>query len=185
MSATLLQRVSDHLALGGLLDGYKIRFFRWTDDNAKEPTALFRLAGTQGALTDFSVQYPDVTLTLIGTRKSAMDDSERCRAIYQYLREHYQFVDYNWEGIYPEGSLLRTTVDETANDGWPDEDTETQTLESDDTSIEPTSEEEDGTPLYVTKLLNIEPLTAVSGPFYLQDGRPWFQMDFRLIVSDH
>jgi hypothetical protein len=127
VSATLLQRVSDHLAFGGLLDGYAVRYFRWTDDNASEPTILFRMAGSQGGLTDFSVQYPDVQVTLIGTATTVVADSERCREIYQYVRENFAL----------EGGL------------------------------------------------NIEPLAAVSGPFYLADGRPWFQMDFRVLVSDH
>jgi hypothetical protein len=119
--------VGDHLAFGGLLDGYTIRYFRWTDDNASEPTILFRMAGSQGALTDFSVQYLDVQVTLIGTATTVVADSERCREMYQYARENYEI------------------------DGG----------------------------------LNIEPLTAVSGPFYLADGRPWFQLDFRVLVSDH
>lgn len=127
MSATLLQRVSAHLAGGNLLDGYTVRYFRWTDDNGAEPTILFRMAGSQGALTDFSVQYPDVQVTLIGTATTVVADSERCREMYQYARENYEI------------------------DGG----------------------------------LNIEPLTAVSGPFYLADGRPWFQLDFRVLVSDH
>lgn len=127
MSATLLQRVSDHLAGGNMLDGYTVRYFRWTDDNESEPTILFRMAGSQGALTDFSLQYLDVQVTIIGTPSTVVLDSERCREIYQYCRENYQI------------------------DGG----------------------------------LNIEPLTAVSGPFYLEDGRPWFQLDFRVIVSDH
>jgi len=127
VSATLLQRVSDHLAGGSLLDGYTVRYFRWTDDNGSEPTILFRMAGSQGALTDFSVQYPDVQVTLIGTPTTVVADSERCREIYQYVRENFEI------------------------DGG----------------------------------LNIEPLTAVSGPFQLENGRPWFQLDFRVLVSDH
>ena len=127
MSETLLKRVSDHLSGGSLLDGYTVRYFRWTDDNGNEPTILFRTAGTQGALTDFTVQYPDVQVVLIGTPSSVNDDSERCRQIYQYCRENFDI------------------------DGG----------------------------------LNIEPLSAVFGPFYLDDGRPWFQLDFRLIVNDH
>ena len=127
MSATLLQRVSAHLAQGSLLDGYTVRYFRWTDDNDSEPTILFRMAGSQGALSDFSVQYPDVQVTLIGTPTTAVSDSERCREILQYVRENFEI------------------------DGG----------------------------------LNIEPLTAMSGPFQLENGRPWFQIDFRLIVSDH
>lgn len=127
MSATLLQRVSDHIDAGNLLDGYRIQYFRWTDANSEEPTILFRLAGSQGALTDFSLQYPDVQAVLIGSVATVVADSERCREICQYCRENYK--------IY--GGL------------------------------------------------NIEPLSAISGPFYLQDGRPWFQLDFRVIVSDH
>ena len=127
MSATLLQRVSDHLDKGNLLDGYDVHYFRWTDDNGKAPTILFRMAGSQGALSDFSVQYPDVQVTLIGAPTTAVSDSERCREILQYVRENFEI------------------------DGG----------------------------------LNIEPLTAMSGPFQLENGRPWFQIDFRLIVSDH
>ena len=125
MSATLLQRVSAHL--GSLTSGYTLRYFRWTDDNDQEPTLLFRMAGTQGALSDFSVQYPDVSVVLIGTPTTVVADSERCREILQYVRDNF------------------------ALDGG----------------------------------LNIEPLSAVSGPFYLENGRPWFQMEFRVIVSDH
>ena len=125
MSATLLQRVSAHL--GSLTSGYALRYFRWTDDNDQEPTLLFRMAGTQGALSDFSVQYPDVSVVLIGTPTTVVADSERCREILQYVRDNF------------------------ALDGG----------------------------------LNIEPLSAVSGPFQLENGRPWFQMEFRVIVSDH
>lgn len=125
MSATLLQRVSAHL--GSLTSGYTLRYFRWTDDNDQEPTLLFRMAGTQGALSDFSVQYPDVSVVLIGTARTVVADSERCREILQYVRDNF------------------------ALDGG----------------------------------LNIEPLSAVSGPFYLENGRPWFQMEFRALVSDH
>ena len=174
MSATLLQRVSDHLAFGGLLDGYAVRYFRWTDDNASEPTILFRMAGSQGGLTDFSVQYPDVQVTLIGTATTVVADSERCREIYQYVRENYQFIDYNWELFYPAASIQRSTIDEAVNEVWPESSGET-------VSAEPNLM----APPTVVKLLNIEPLAAVSGPFYLADGRPWFQLDFRVLVSDH
>tara|TARA_Y100000593_G_scaffold90839_2_gene178163 strand:+ start:1589 stop:1972 length:384 start_codon:yes stop_codon:yes gene_type:complete len=127
MSATLLQRVSDHLALGSLTDGYAVKYFRWTDASDSGPTMLFRMAGTEGALSDFSVQYPDVQVTIIATPQTAVSASERCREILQYVRENYLI------------------------DGG----------------------------------LNIEPITSMSGPFELSDGRPWFQLEFRVIVDDH
>lgn len=127
MSATLLQRVSAHLALGGLTNGYIVKYFRWTDADSEQPTMLLRAAGTEGALSDFSVQYPDVQLVVIGRPETVVADSERCRAILEWVRENYQIV----------GGL------------------------------------------------NIEPLSTMAGPYYLEDGRPWFQLEFRVIVSDH
>lgn len=129
MSATLLQRVADHLSAASLLDGYDVRFFRWTDVDAdgNTPLVMFRMAGSQGALTDFSLQYLDVQFLLLDNPASVVSADTRCRDIVTYIRENFD----------------------------------------------------------TTGALYIDPLSAVQGPFYLDNGRPWFMMDFRVIVSDH
>ena len=127
MSATLLQRVSAHLAAANLLDGYDVQYLRYTDANTQGPLVMFRMAGSEGALTDFTVQYPDVTMIMIATPTTAVSASERMREIVQFMRDDFQ------------------------GDG----------------------------------LLYIEPLSAVMGPYYMEDGRPWFQLEIRVIVNDH
>lgn len=127
MSATLLQRVSAHLAAANLLDGYDVKYFRYTDANTQGPLVMFRMAGSEGSETDFTVQYPDITMVMVATPTTAVSASERMRQILQYLRRDFQ------------------------GDG----------------------------------LLYIEPLSAVMGPYYMEDGRPWFQLEIRVIVNDH
>lgn len=129
MSATLLQRVHDHLNAGGLVSPYAVRYFRFTDLDITEntPFMLFRMAGSQGALTDFNVQYPDVQLVIVDNPAGVVAADTRARDIMQYVRSDF-----------------------------------------DDTDI-----------------IYIDPLSAVAGPFYFENGRPWFQLDFRVTVDDH
>lgn len=65
MSLAVLQRVKQHMDDAGLLAGYDVKYFRWTDADVEgaEPFVLFRQSGETGS--DEFVQGILVQITLV------------------------------------------------------------------------------------------------------------------------
>lgn len=87
MSATLLTRVKNLLDGEGLLSGYSVRYFRWTDADAdgSEPLILFRQSGS--GPSDIISQETRVNITLVATPTTVFAADTRAQAILRLLRD--------------------------------------------------------------------------------------------------
>jgi hypothetical protein len=97
MSATLLQRVKNHIIDdGGLLSDYSLRYYRWTDAdlNGSGSVALFRMTGTQG-LIQTPAQFIDVSLHLLADPDAVKTADDDMLEVLQYLR-----ADYSDTGVF-------------------------------------------------------------------------------------
>jgi len=91
MSITLLNRVKNHIIDdGGLLSGYAVKYYRWSDDdlNGKGSVALFKMSGTNGG-ADSVVQWPDVSLYLLADPDAVVAADNAMLAVLRYLRGDY------------------------------------------------------------------------------------------------
>lgn len=91
MSLALLERVSAHLSDAGLLTGYDVLYFKWTDEREAQntPFVLFRMAGTSG-VDNQCVQYPDVRILLVGTPTTAVDTDSDAYSLHRYFRTDFE-----------------------------------------------------------------------------------------------
>lgn len=105
MSATLLQRIKEHIVDdGGFLGGYGIRYYRWMDSdlNGSGSIALFRMSGLSGEVNR-QVQFNDVSLYLLADPDQVKQADDDLLAVLQYLRANPETTGaFN---IFPEGSF--------------------------------------------------------------------------------
>lgn len=95
MSAELLNRVKQHIVDGaGLLTGYTLRYYRWSDEdlNGSGNVALFRMTGTSGQ-TNHEAQQHDVSLFLLVGPKDVRRADDDMRAVVQYLRSEAGYTN--------------------------------------------------------------------------------------------
>ena len=87
MSATLLTRVKNLLDGEGLLTGYEVRYFRWTDADAdgNTPFILFRQSGS--GPSDVLLQETRVNITLVATPTTVVAADTRAQEILRLLRQ--------------------------------------------------------------------------------------------------
>lgn len=97
MSDDLLRNVSRHLSDGGVLDGYSIRYYKWTDEdlNGAGNVALFKMNGTFGQ-SDSVAQMPDVRLSIITNPDGVRDGDAAMLSILRYVRANYTIAG-EWE----------------------------------------------------------------------------------------
>lgn len=105
MSDDLLRRVSSHLDSGDLLEGYVVRYFRWTDAdlNGAGGVILFRMAGTAGR-SDSVAQTPHVSIQMLCDPDAVVAGDARMLAMLRYLRENYSSADVR--NMFPVGPVL-------------------------------------------------------------------------------
>jgi len=87
MSATLLQRVKDHIDAANLLAGYGVRYFQWTDadESGTTPFVMFRQSGSGDS--SILLQDTQVSIVLVGSGPTKILDTDtRAQAILRYLR---------------------------------------------------------------------------------------------------
>lgn len=87
MSATLLQRVKDHIDAANLLAGYGVRYFQWTDadETGATPFVMFRQSGSGDS--NILLQDTQVSIVLVGSGPTKILDTDtRAQAILRYLR---------------------------------------------------------------------------------------------------
>lgn len=92
MSDQLLIRAKEHIVdAGGLLGGYSLRYYRWTDQDlsGSANVALFHSPGTSGP-TDSVVQFPDISLLLLVGPAAVRQGDADMLAVLQYLRSSYK-----------------------------------------------------------------------------------------------
>lgn len=109
MSATLLQRVKDHIVDdGGLLSGFAIKYYRWSDAdlNGSGSVALFRMTGTSGSVQT-PAQHLDVSLFLLADPDAVVAADAAMLAVLQYLRA--DFSDTGVFNMFPIGSYTGPT----------------------------------------------------------------------------
>ena len=90
MSITLLERFRAHLDAGDMLDGYDVRFYRWSDQdlNGSGQLVLFRMPGTEGDGAHV-IQRPDMEISILCDPSQVKTGDERMLAIVQYLRANF------------------------------------------------------------------------------------------------
>lgn len=128
MSGILLDRIKAHLDEAGLLAGYTVRHYRWSDLdlNGQGDVILFRMAGSEGA-SDRVAQEPDVTIQVLCSPSRFRQGDERMRRIVQRFR------------TVPIGQGV----------------------------------------------VHMEPVSAISGPITMDNGRQLFDFTLRATVEDH
>jgi len=86
VSATLLTRVHDHIDDAGLITGYAVRYFRWTDADlaGNTPIIMFRQSGS-GA-SDELLQNTRVSIVLLANPTGVVAADTRAQAIQRLLR---------------------------------------------------------------------------------------------------
>ena len=106
MSASLLQRISGHLAAGplnadnpeegNLLTGYAVRYYRWSDEdlNKSGQVILFRMKGTSGPGAHV-IQRPDVSIQMLCDPQEVKAGDDRMLQILQYLRDNFTVTGEN------------------------------------------------------------------------------------------
>lgn len=110
MSTQLLLRCKQHIVdSGGLLGGYTVKYYRWSDKDLKGSgsIALFRRTGTSGP-TNREAQQPDVSLFLLASPKMVTQADADMLAVLQYLRS---------EGGYTNGTNVYSFFPLQAYDG--------------------------------------------------------------------
>lgn len=91
MSNSLLLKVKNHIVDdGGLLSGYAVKYYRWSDKdlNGSGSVALFRMTGTSGRV-NHEVQLHDVSLFLLAAPALVTQADADMLAVLQYLRADY------------------------------------------------------------------------------------------------
>lgn len=90
MSITLLRRVRSHLDENNLLDGYEVKFYRWSDQDLKGRGQVirFRMPGTEG-FGAHVIQRPDVEISMLCSPDRVVDGDNRMLQILQYLRSNF------------------------------------------------------------------------------------------------
>ncbi len=127
MSHQLLEKVSTHLRMAGLLDDVLSKYYGWKDADlqGKADFVVFLMSGTSGP-RDAIVQSPDIKLLVVGQAVAPKATNEKADAIFE-----------NLAGLTtPEG------------------------------------------------IIKLEPLSIVSGPYYLDNGRCVFEINLRCFVSN-
>ena len=83
MSASLLEKVAQHLTDAGLLTGLAVKYYRWTDADERGSAnfIVFRMSGTAGA-RDATLQQPDVRILLCATAKEVKAGNDKADAIF-------------------------------------------------------------------------------------------------------
>lgn len=93
MSISLLESLRGHLnPTGGrnLLDGYAVRFYRWSDTDLKQgQIILFRMKGTHGPSAHV-IQRPDVSIQMLCDPMQVRAGDCRMLEILQYLRANFE-----------------------------------------------------------------------------------------------
>ena len=91
MSVQLMQRLRTHLDAGNLLDGYQVRYYRWSDQdlNGDGQLILFRMPGTEGAGAHVT-QSPDVSIIMLCDPSQVKSGDDRMLQILQYLRSDFE-----------------------------------------------------------------------------------------------
>lgn len=107
MSLQLLQRVSGHLNDAGLLTGYDVLYFKWTDERIEQntPFILFRMAGTSGA-DNQCVQFPDVRILLVGSVTVPDDADTRAYDILRHFRTDFDTPTQSVKYFEPLGQVV-------------------------------------------------------------------------------
>lgn len=105
MSDVLLQRVSGHLDDANLLDGYAVRYYRWSDVdlNGETDCILFRMAGTAGR-SDSAAQAPHVSIQMLCNPDTVTDGDAAMLAILQHFRTSYSATGV--ANFFPIGPIL-------------------------------------------------------------------------------
>lgn len=90
MSVTLLERLKQHLDDAGLLAGYGVKYYRWSDQDLNGTAQLiqFRMPGTEGAGAHV-IQRPDIEITMLCNPDQVKAGDERMLQILQYLRANF------------------------------------------------------------------------------------------------
>ena len=112
MSIQLLQRLSRHLDDGGLLTGYSVKYYRWSDQdlNGDGQVILFRMPGTEGDGAHV-IQRPDIEYSILCNPDQVAAGDQRMLAILQYLRANFD-VDNEFGrmfSLWPVGVYTGTT----------------------------------------------------------------------------
>jgi len=91
MSISLLQRMRTHLDAGGLLDGYQVKYYQWSDQdlNGDGQVIVFRMTGTEG-LGAHVIQSPDISIQMLCSPSQVKAGDERMLQILQYLRANFE-----------------------------------------------------------------------------------------------
>lgn len=91
MSATLMERLEQHLQADNLLDGYSVRFYRWSDQDLRGSgqVILFRMPGTSGDSAHV-IQRPDVSIQILCDPSQVKNGDDRMLAILRYIRANFQ-----------------------------------------------------------------------------------------------
>lgn len=94
MSIELLRRVSDHLDSAGLLDGYIVKYYRWSDQDLRGDgqVLLFRMSGTGGPNAHV-IQVLDVTVQMLCDPGQVEFGDRRMLEIVRYLRANFETTD--------------------------------------------------------------------------------------------
>lgn len=103
MSITLMRRVRDHLQSANLLEGYRVRFYRWSDQDLRGDgqVILFCMPGTSGVGAHV-IQRPDVSIQMVCDPSQVEAGDLRMLQILQYLRANFETTDvFN---MWPTGS---------------------------------------------------------------------------------
>ena len=91
MSVQLLQRLSQHLDDGGLLTGYEVKYYRWSDQdlNGDGQVILFRMPGTEGDGAHV-IQRPDMEIRILCDPDQVQAGDARMLQILQYVRANFE-----------------------------------------------------------------------------------------------
>lgn len=91
MSVQLLQRMKWHLDQASLLDGYQVKFYRWSDQdlNGDGQVILFRMPGTEGDGAHV-IQRPDVEISMVCDPDQVKAGDERMLQILQHIRDDFE-----------------------------------------------------------------------------------------------
>ncbi len=107
MSAQLLQRLRAHLDEANLLNGYEVRYYRWSDQdlNGNGQVIVFRMPGTSGDNAHVT-QSLDVDIRMLCDPAQVLDGDSRMLQILRHLRGDFE-ADTTFGRIFnavPQGS---------------------------------------------------------------------------------
>lgn len=88
MSTTVIEALRNHLDDDNLLDGYEVRYNRWSDqiENGAGDFVLLRMAGA-GGQSNRLLQQVDVRILMVADPTTVMTAQDRIWEIADYLRE--------------------------------------------------------------------------------------------------